>query len=176
MINEKRKKEAESSFRRYIREGLLAKEQNELAKMRYLENSDLSLKVAYELMQSRLKPYLWVIVTAYYSMFYAANAVLLYYGYKVKDKIAHKVTCNALITLVLDKLRKGLLDDYESMQQDAMEIAGSRAEAIVESYALELGKRSRFQYNMLEQTKENKARTSLERASGFVFEMKKLMK
>ena len=127
MIDEKRKKEAQSNFSRYLQEGLLKKEHNELAMNKYLENADLSLKTANELMQSPLKPYLWVIVTSYYSMFYMANAVLLSYGYKTQDKIAHKVTSDALIFLVLDKLRKELLEDYEAIQKDALEIANAKA-------------------------------------------------
>lgn len=176
MIDEKRKKEAQSNFARYLQDGLLKKESNELSKSKYLENTDLSLKTANELMQSSLKPYLWIIVISYYSMFYMANAVLLHYGYKTQDKIAHKVTSDALIFLVLDKLKKELLEDYETMQKDALEIASAKAESIVELYSLELDKRSRFQYNMLEQTKENRAKTSLKRASEFIFEMKKLLK
>lgn len=176
MIDEKRKKEAQSNFIRYLQDGLLTKETNELAKNRYLENADLSLKTAHELMQSPLKTYLWVIVTSYYSMFYMANAVLLQYGYKIQDKIAHKVTSDALIVLVLDKLTHGLLEDYELIQKDALEIANTKAESVIEFYSLELGKRSRFQYNMLEQTKENKAQTSLKRASEFVFELRKLLR
>ena len=143
---------------------------------KYLENADLSLKTANELMQSPLKSYLWVIVTSYYSMFYMANAVLLSYGYKTQDKIAHKVTSDALIVLVLDKLKKELLEDYEAIQKDALEIVSAKAESVIESYSLELDKRSRFQYNMLEQTKEAKAQTSLKRASEFVFVLKKLLK
>ena len=147
-----------------------------MAKNKYFENADLSLKTAHELMQSPLKTYLWVIVTAHYSMFYMANAVLLQYGYKTQDKIAHKVTSDALIVLVLDKLKKELLEDYEALQTEALELAGAKAEALVESYSLELDKRSKFQYNMLEQTKENKAQTSLQRASEFVFELRKLLR
>lgn len=176
MINEIRKKEAQKNFRRYLDEGLLVKQTDILAKNKYIENAELSLRTAQELMQSPLKSYLWVIVVSYYSMFYIANAVLLHLGYKTQDKIAHKVTSESLIALVLDKLKKELLEDYEAMQQDALEIAAAKAESVIESYSYELDKRSRFQYNMLEQTKENKAKTSLKRASEFVFEMKKLMK
>jgi uncharacterized protein (UPF0332 family) len=175
MINEERKKEAQKNFRSYLDEGLLKKETSELAKSKYIENANLSLRTANELMQSQLKPHLWVIVISYYSMFYMANAVLLKYGYKTQDKIAHKVTSDALIVLVLDKLKKELLEDYEAIQKDALEIAGAKAESVIESYSLELDKRSRFQYNMLEETKESKARTSLKRASEFVFELKKLI-
>ncbi|MBU2589448.1 MAG: hypothetical protein KKF52_02685 [Nanoarchaeota archaeon] len=105
-----------------------------------------------------------------------ANAVLLSYGYKIQDKISHKVTSDVLIFLVLDKLKKGLLEDYEAIQKDALEIASAKAEYVIESYSLELSKRSRFQYNMLEQTKEAKAQTSLKRATEFIFELKKLLK
>lgn len=176
MIDEKRKKEAQNNFKRYLEEGLIKKETNHLAIDKYLENADLSLQVAHDLMQSPLKPHLWVIVVSYYSMFYIANAVLLHHGYKTQDKIAHKVTNDALIALILNRLKKELLENYETLQQDALEIVSAKAESIIESYSLELGKRSRFQYNMLEQTKENKAQTSLKRAPEFVFEIKKLMK
>ncbi len=176
MIDEKRKKEAQKNFKRYLDEGLLKKEKNELAKDKYLENAELSLNTANELMQSQSKPHLWVITISYYSMFYMANAVLLKHGYKTQDKIAHKVTSDALIVLVLDKLKKELLEDYEIIQKDALEITNARAESVIESYSLELDKRSRFQYNMLEEMKESKAKTSLKRASEFVFELRKLIK
>ena len=110
MIDETRTKEAKNNFSRYLEEGLLKKETNEAAKEKYIENAELSLAVASELMQSSLRPYLWVIVTSYYSMFYAANAVLLNLGYKIQDKIAHKVTNDALIVLVLNKLKLYLIN------------------------------------------------------------------
>ncbi|MEK6968152.1 MAG: hypothetical protein AABX51_05980 [Nanoarchaeota archaeon] len=176
MIDAIRKNEAQKNFRKYLEEGLLVKQTDNLAKNKYVENAELSLRAAQELMQSQLKPHLWVIVISYYSMFYTANAVLLHLGYKTQDKISHKVTSDSLIALVLDKLKKELLEDYEAMQQDALEIAAAKAESVIESYSYELDKRSRFQYNMLEQTKENKAKTSFKRASEFVFEMKKLLK
>jgi len=175
MIDEKRKKEAQSNFSRYLQEGLLKKEHNDLAMNKYIENADISLKTANELMQSQLKPYLWVIVTSYYSMFYMANAVLLSYGYKTQDKIAHKVTSDALIVLVVDKIRKGLLEEYEDAKEDALEIASVKSEEIIGFYSMEMDKRSRFQYNMTETIQEQKANTSLKRAREFVIEIKKLL-
>ena len=59
---------------------------------------------------SRTRASLWVIVISYYAMFYAANAVLLHLGYRTGEKIAHKVTSDALIVLVLEKLYELLLD------------------------------------------------------------------
>lgn len=176
MIDKKRIEEAQQNFRHYLEDGLLKKGQQNLAKEKYLNNADLSLNVANELMNSPSKPYLWVIVVSYYSMFYIANAVLLHLGYKTQEKIVHKVTSEALIVLVLHRLTKELLEEYEKIRDDALEIASIKAEQLIESYAQELDKRSLFQYNMLEETKEAKARTSLARAAAFVFEMKKLLK
>ena len=176
MIDQKRVKEAKSNFDRYLREGLIKKEENESAFNTYFKNSDLSLKVAEKLIRDDLKPYLWVVVCSYYSMFYIANAILLNLGYKTRDKIVHKVTSDALITLVLNRLKKELIEEYEKIMKDALEIASSKAEEIVQGYNYEMDKRSKFQYEMSDEIKESKARTSLERAKEFVFEMKKLIK
>ena len=126
-------------------------------------------------MRSKLNPYLWVVVMSYYSMFYIANAVLLHLGYKVGSKVVHKVTSDALIVLVMDKIRKGLLEEYEDIKKDALEIASVKSEEIIYFYSNELQKRSRFQYDMTETIQEQKANTSLKRAKEFMFEMKKLL-
>ena len=175
MIDKKKIDEAKRNFDSYLKEGLLKREKNETALDTYLKNSDLSLKVAQKLMEDEIKPYLWVIVCSYYSMFYIANAVLLTLGYKTSDKIVHKVTSDTLIVLVLDRLKKELLEEYEKIRDDALEIASSKAEDIIKSYDFEMDKRSRFQYQMSEEVKEQKAKTSLERAKEFVFEMKKML-
>lgn len=175
MIDDRRKKEAKANFDRYLADSLIKKEKNRIAEEMYLKNADLSLQVAIDLSQSAVKPHLWVIVTSYYSMFYMANAVLLHLGYKTQDKIVHKVTSDALIVLVLHRLKKGILEQYESAKNDAMGLASIRAEEVIHHYDLELEKRSTFQYNMLEETKEEKAKTSLKRAQEFLFEMRKLV-
>src|SRR3989344_5887046 len=175
MIDKKKIDEAKRNFDSYLKEGLLKREKNETALDTYLKNSDLSLKVAHKLMEDEIKPYLWVIVCSYYSMFYIANAVLLTLGYKTSDKIVHKVTSDTLIVPVLDRLKKELLEEYEKIRDDALEIASSKAEDIIKSYDFEMDKRSRFQYQMSEEVKEQKAKTSLERAKEFIFEMKKML-
>jgi len=175
MISAKRIKEASSNFSMYLQDGLIKKEKNETAKQMYLENAEMSLSVSENLLKDSLKPYLWVIVCSYYSMFYIANAVLLNLGYKVGENIAHKVTTDALIVLVLGRLKKELLSEFEKIQEDALELASARAESVVGSYDLERAKRSRFQYDMGEKVKSEKARTSLLRAKEFMFELKKIM-
>ncbi len=175
MIGAEQKKEAKQNFDKYLQDGLVKKEKNETARAMYLKNAELSLNLAEECMNSALRPYLWVVVISYYSMFYIANAVLLNLGYKIGDKIVHKVTSDALIVLVMDKIRKGLLEEYEDAKEDALEIASIRSEELMAFYSLEMDKRSRFQYNMTESIQEQKAKTSLKRAREFMLEMKKLL-
>ncbi len=175
MIDKDRKKEAQQNFTIYLQDGLIKKEKNETAKAMYIKNAELSLNLAEDCMKSSLKPHIWVVVISYYSMFYIANAVLLEFGYKTGDKVVHKVTNDALIVLVMDKIKKGLLEEYEDAKENALEIASIKSEEIIETYGLELDKRSRFQYKMTESIQEQKANTSLNRAKQFMFEMKKLL-
>ena len=178
MLDEKRIKEAESNVREYLKDGLLKKQSNETAKMMYLENSDNSLQTAEKLLSLKdatYSPNLWVIVTSYYSMYYVTNAVLLNLGYKVGSKISHKVTSDALIVFVRNKLNKQILEEYEDTKEDALELMSQKADLLVKNLDYEREKRSKFQYRMDETAKQSKAKTSFERAKEFVFEMKKLL-
>ena len=92
MLDDKKIKEAEDNVKSYLEEGLLTKtntKQEVLAIL--LKNAKESLRVAEDIYQRGISD-LWVIVCSYYSMYYYANAVLLKLGYKVGDKIAHKIT------------------------------------------------------------------------------------
>jgi len=178
MLSDKRIKEAESNVKQYLADGLLKKQTNETAKGMYIENSNLSLETAQKLLSlenQTYQPYLWVIVSSYYAMYYIANAVLLKIGYKVGDKISHKVTADALIVFTRDKLKKELIEEYENVKEDALELTSSKADSLLESLDFEREKRSKFQYQMDEKVKKSKALTSLERAKQFVFELKKLL-
>lgn len=179
MLDKKRIKEAESNIKGYLEEGLIKKQSNETARQMYIENSNLSLETAQKLLSletDEYRPYLWVIVSSYYSMYYIANAVLLTAGYKTGDRISHKVTSDALIAFIRKKLKKGLIEEYENIKEDALELISSKADSLLQSFDFERQKRSKFQYRMDEQIKKAKALTSLERAKKFVFEMKKLLK
>ena len=175
MIDPNKKKEAKQNFDQYLLDGLIKKEKNETARQMYIKNAEQSLRLAEECMNSALRPYLWVVVISYYSMFYIANAVLLQLGYKTSSKVVHKVTSDALIVLVMDKIRQGLLEGYADVKDDALEIASIRSEEIMTLYSLEMDKRSRFQYDMTESIQEQKAKTSLKRAREFMLETKKLL-
>jgi len=130
--------------------------------------------------------YLWVIVSSYYSMFYAATALLAKQGIRATGQIVHKVTADALIQFFAsnEKLAK-LLEQYEEAQSVGLELVGreelmkrmqKKADELIISYEGERKKRSRFQYDIGVQAKMGYAQTSLERARLFVFEIKKLIK
>jgi|SRR3989338_6226486 len=178
MLDERRIREAEANVRQYLQEGLLKKQTNNTARLMFVENGDSALQTAQKLLGLESKEYnpaLWVIVASYYAMYYTANAVLLTFGYKVGEKISHKVTADALIVFVRSRLKKRLLEAYEETKEDALELMSQRVDTLLQSFDYEREKRSRFQYQMDEQAKREKAMTSLERAKVFVFEMKKLL-
>jgi len=176
MLNEKRIREAEKNVKDYLEEGLLRKVEKPDKKILniFLRNSDESLKLANKIFLEK-SSWLWVIVISYYAMYYMANAVLYKYGYKVGSKIAHRVTADALIVLVRNKLKNVLLEEFEEAREEALEIARTKSNEIIESFDLERRKRSKFQYEMTEEIKMGKAKSSLERAKRFCFELRKLV-
>lgn len=140
----------------------------------YMRNHGESLELAEHIRANNLSN-LWAVVISYYSMFYIANAVLCKLGYKVGTKQAHKVTADALIEFVRNKLKASLLEGYEESRNDALEIAGAKADEIIGSFDKERVKRSVFQYETTEEIKKTKAETSAKRAKEFSLEMHKLI-
>ncbi|MFH1637283.1 MAG: hypothetical protein ABIB71_02550 [Candidatus Woesearchaeota archaeon] len=173
MLDEKRIKEAEKNVREYIQSGMLKKQpfREEILKV-LKDNANDSLEAA-EFLSENSKSDLWIIVTSYYSMFYIANAVLFKIGYKVGDKIAHKVTADALIVHVRNKLKKRLLEEYEEAQNEAL--PGIKADTLIDEFDKERAKRGTLQYQTTSVEKHSKAITSLKRAKSFIFEMEKLL-
>lgn len=175
MLNKNRIKEAEDNVKSYLGEGLLKKAAADRHIMDILiRNAKESLRVAQEAHQNNISE-LWVIVCSYYAMFYYANAVLIKLGYKVGEKIAHKVTADAMIVYVRGKLKESLLEEYEETKDEALNLAGMKADALIESFDFERNKRSLVQYKTIEIEKQSKAKTSLARAKEFGLEMEKLL-
>ena len=174
MLDNERIKEAEINVNGYVRDGLLKErtlDENILKILR--KNSEESLIVADLILKEEISS-LWVIVSSYYSMYYIANAVLLKLGYKVGSAVSHKVTGDALIVFVRDKLKKSILEDFEDAKAEAMDLA-NLTDDIIGSFDFERKKRSTFQYNMTAPVKKSKAQTSLERAKKFNLEFEKLL-
>ena len=176
MIDEKRVNEAKSNVNVYLREGILKKveikDENILKILK--KNCDESLSIA-ELIFNGNHSNLWTIVCSYYAMYYIANAVLYNFSYKVGDKVSHKVTADALIVYIMGKLKKSLLEDYEEAREEALILSGNKAEELIKSFDIEREKRSYFQYTTEETAMNGKAKTSLERAKRFVFEMRQMI-
>ena len=175
MLDKKKIEEAQENARRYLNEGLLSKQNfDKISYDMLVLNAEESLETANFLFKNN-RSSLWVIVSSYYSMFYIANAVLCKLGYKVGDKIPHKVTSDALIVYVKDKLKQSLLEDYEEVKEEALLLAKNKAEGIIEDFDRERDKRGFIQYKTKVSAKRSKAETSLKRASEFRFEMEKLL-
>lgn len=173
MLDTNRIKEAESNVKSYLDDGLLKKAvSNKEVINILLTNAKESLRVAEEVKNISE---LWVIVCSYYSMYYYANAVLLKLGYKVGEKIVHKVTADAIIVYVRGKLKESLIEEYEETKAEALNLAGIKADALIESFDFERNKRSLIQYRTIEIEKQSKAKTSLQRAKEFSREMEKLL-
>lgn len=175
MLKPERIKEAETGVKSYLQDGLLRKtEFNKQVMDILLKNSRESLLVAEKISQESISD-LWVIVCSYYAMYYYANAVLLKLGYKVGDKIVHKVTADSLIVYVRRKLKESLIEEYEATREEALNLAGIKADLLIESFDFERNKRGIIQYKTIDIEKNVKAKTSLVRAKEFTKEMEKLL-
>ena len=129
-----------------------------------------------------LKSYMWVIAIAYYSMFFAATALLAHFGRKIDSEIGiHKLTYHALVYYFLvadNKLQKHFIEEYKDVYDNVevlLQTSEQKALDIMENFKLEQGKRTRFTYEMGQIAEKQKAQTSLERAEEFVLEIRKLM-
>ena len=174
MIDEKRITEARNNFEKYLEEGFIKKSYNQTAQDIFFKNAYDSLKASQILLENKIP--LWTIVSSYYAMFYMANSVLLKLGYKTGDKIVHKVTADALIYIIRPKLKKQILEDYEEIKEQALQIAEIKSDELVLNFDYERNKRNYIQYQTAKQDIRNKAKTSLSRAKEFLFEMEKLLK
>ena len=171
MLNNERISEAEKNLRSFLAEGMIKKEGfKKIVFETYMRNHRESLLVARRLSDEKVSN-LWVVVASYYSMFYIANAMLYKLGYKVGPKIAHKVTADALIVLVRNKLAARLLENYELARGEALQLSDN----LLQSFEKERLKRSDFQYETTEEIKRGKAETSLNRAEEFSKELEKMI-
>ena len=201
MIEKRRIEEAKNNVKQYIDEGLLRTGDKDASKFVefFLKNAESSLQTASILQeisdQQELKhtlklsidfeSYLWVIVASYYSMFYAATALLASQGIRATGQIVHKVTSDALIHFFgsNDRLAK-LLEQYEEAKEASLELIGredlmksmqKKADQLIVAYESERKKRSKFQYDIGVEAKRGYAETSLNRAREFVFEIRKIL-
>jgi len=202
VIDKERLNEAKRNVKQYVDDGLMKVNDVDAPKFVgfFMANAESSLRTASVLQQisdenalketlktgKDFESYLWVIVSSYYAMFYAATALLAKQGVRAAGQIVHKVTADALIHFFgsNEKLAK-LLEQYEEAQAVGLELIGrdelmkrmqKKADELIVAYESERKKRSKFQYDIGIQAKRGYAQTSLERAKEFVFEIGKIVK
>jgi uncharacterized protein (UPF0332 family) len=127
--------------------------------------------------QQEFDGYLWVINTSYYSMFYAARALLEHNNVKLRaEQSIHALCFDALIYFFYlnDKLHKKLLEAYAQAATQANELL-STADELIETYYYEKNKRATFTYQTGKIAMKSKAQTSLKRARAFVEELRTII-
>lgn len=201
MMEKKRIEEADSNVRQYITDGLLKTRENETKKLVpfFMDQAERSLRTAaviFELstdtaakdkmkLEKGFESHLRVIVTSYYSMFYAALALLARQGIRAGRHLVHKVVADALIHFFISSKRLAkMLETYEEVRDTSLELIGreellkrleKRADELVVAYEREREKRSKFQCDVGEMAKRGYAETSLQRARDFVSEVRRIL-
>jgi uncharacterized protein (UPF0332 family) len=138
MITDKEIKIIESNVRNYEREGYFKKGNYKHLTEFYLKNARKTFQTADVLLQvsenvdikkmlgllDDFETYLWVVTSSYYSMFYMVNALLSEKGYKLGDKIVHKVASDVFYFYFVknNKIERYLFDIYEEAKGDALDL------------------------------------------------------
>lgn len=200
MIEKGRITEAARNVKQYMKDGLLRRD-NDVRKLVpfFLEHAQKSLRtgaVIFDVstdektketlgVERNFESHLWVIVTSYYSMFYAALALLANEGIKTGGQIVHKVVADALIHFFIQNKRLAkMLEAYEEAKDTSLNLIGreelmkrveEKADELVVAYERERKKRGKFQYDVGEMAKRGFAETSLRRARDFVSETRKIL-
>ncbi len=195
MLNQKRIQEAEHNFPRYVQEEWIFIKRADITQHVhfFLKNAETSLLTANTLLELSMQKekrraiglkedfesFLWVVVSSYYAMFYAALCLLAMHQIKIGEKSVHKVVADTLIAQFLKNKRLAkLIDSYEETQSDALKIIGADEKAfqLIESFEHEREKRHCLQYELGAEAKQNLAMTSLKRAQTFIAEIRNLLR
>ena len=192
MLDEKEIQSIKRRVERFLKERVIIKEKEKKFVEFFLNNAKNSLDSAKLLFEASTKNniknllgfpdfngFLWVINSAYYSMFYMARALLENHGVKIKTDLSiHSVVFDALIYYfyLTGKLEKRLIEDFSDAKEEVAAILGKeKAKGLVEDYLYEKNKRGFFTYEMGAIAMRNKAQTSLDRAKKFSEEIRKII-
>ncbi|MFH1683217.1 MAG: hypothetical protein ABIA37_05475 [Candidatus Woesearchaeota archaeon] len=134
-------------------------------------------------LDSEYESFLWVVNSAYYSMFYAVHALLAYKRLRILAKQGvHKITAHALVYFCVKNefIAKELYEQFIETQAEAAELLNfeefkQKAIGLTMNYFYESDKRSRFTYETEEMIKQKYALTSLQRAKEFLSEVEKIV-
>ena len=130
--------------------------------------------------EEKLDTNLWVINTSYYSMFFAATALLAKFGHKIDSEVGiHRLTYHALVHYFVkenNKLKIQLVEEYMDAVKDAeklLQLGESKIRELIKDFDYEMEKRKTFTYSTEETAERSKAITSYNRAKNFLQEMSK---
>ena len=180
---------------RLIREGSIIEADQKFVEF-FLKKAETSLQTAQIILkisnnakiktelqlQATYDGYMWIINTAYYSMFYAVTSLLAKYNHRIKvEQGLHALTYHALVYYFLDldkKLAKHIIEQYQQAELEASELlqtAEQKAREHIEKVKFELSKRREFTYEMGKIAEKSKAETSIKRAEEFLTLVKEMI-
>lgn len=133
--------------------------------------------------EENIETNMWIINISYYSMFFAATALLAKYKKKIDSDIGiHILTYHALVHYFFNednKIEKQFLEEYKYAVEEAEEllrISERKSIEFISDFRNELEKRKIFTYNLGSIAEKNKAETSLKRAKNFIKVIEKMIK
>ena len=186
-MENKPRDDCRSIIKQLIQDGRITKPELGREKF-FLDKSIESLNLAKRILdisgdeKESLKSYMWIVSISYYSMFFAATALLAHFNHKInEERGVHKLTYHALKYYFLiddNKLQKHFVEEYKDAYAEADEllrISEEKAISMIQDFDLEREKRRKFTYEMGEVAEFNKARTSVKRAVEFLDEVRKMV-
>lgn len=140
MLDEKQKKESSYLIKQLISENKIIKPE-EGRKTFFINKSIESFSIAKRILEisqeenDPLRSYMWVVSISYYSIFFAATALLAHFNHRIDDNRGiHKLTYHALIYYFLiddNKLEKYFVEEYKDAYDEAEELLQvSRSKAV----------------------------------------------
>ena len=151
----------------------------------FFAQSHKTLAVAERLLrlyeEEKLDTHLWVINTAYYSMFFQATALLALFNRKIDvESGIHKLTFHALVNYFIKEdssIKMQWVEEYKDAIKDAealLQLGENKIIGLVTDFRSELAKRKTFTYTTEETAERGKATTSYNRAKNFIGEIDKI--
>lgn len=185
MINEKQIAESSNVIKQLIQEGKIIRPKPNTDDF-FLKKSRNALAISERLLtlfdEEQLDTHTWVINISYYSMFFAATALLARHNHKINvDLGIHTLTYHALIHYFIkedNKLKWQVMEEYKNAVEEAeelLQIAERKLKELITDLKLELIKRKVFTYNVGEEAERNKAFLSYKRAKHFFQEIELMM-
>ena len=185
MLEDKKLKESSKIMNHILSDGGIVKPKLGLVEF-FIYKSLQSIAVASRLMEledkENLTADLWIINSSYYSMFFAATALLAKFGHSIKQEIGiHRLTYHALVHYFLvedNKLGKYFMDEYKDAVDEAEELlqfSERKTTELIRDFGNEMAKRKIFTYELGKTAERRKAEVSLQRAKNFVREVEKII-